>query len=126
MTKVIFSEDCGNSPKNIFVQDFTIALAKADSRFIPENVTEDVRWNILGNQHIQGKEQLIEALKLSKLGKVAELTIQHVATHGKAGAVNGIKKLANGKTVGFCDFYEFGDTKGTLIKEITTYQIEIK
>jgi hypothetical protein len=61
-----------------------------------------------------------------KDGKVAELTIQNVVTHGKAGAVNGIRKLTNGKTVGFCDVYEFGNTKGTLVKEITTYQIEIK
>lgn len=97
MTRVIASEDCGNSPKNIFVQDLTIALAKGDSRYIPENVREGIRWNILGVQHIQGKEQLVEALKLSKLGKVVELTIEHVATHGKAGVVNGIRKLAKGK-----------------------------
>ena len=126
MTKVILSEDCGNSPKNVFVQEITIALAKGDSKFILESMTEDAHWNILGHQHIQEKEPLVEVLKLSKLGKVTQLTIQHVATHGKAGAVNGIKELADGKTFGFCDVYEFGNSKGTLVREITTYQIEIK
>jgi hypothetical protein len=53
MTKVIVSEDCGNSPKNIFVQNLTIALAKCDSRFILESMTEDVHWNILGERDIQ-------------------------------------------------------------------------
>ena len=50
MTRVTISEDCGNSPKNIFVQELTIAFAKADSRFLLKNVTDDVLWNILGDQ----------------------------------------------------------------------------
>ena len=29
MTRVIIGEDCGNSPKNIFVQEMTVALQKA-------------------------------------------------------------------------------------------------
>ena len=125
MTRVMASEDCGNSPKNIFVQDLTIALAKGDSKFILENVTEDVCWSLLGDQHIQGKENLGKALKQARNDKVTELVIQHVATHGKTGAVNGIRKSADRKTVGFCDVYEFGNTKGTLVKEITSYRIEI-
>jgi hypothetical protein len=123
--KIIASEDCGNSPKNIFVQDLTIALTKCDSRYILETVTEDVHWNILGEQYIEGKENVAAALKRWKDDKVSELVIQHVATHGKAGAVNGIRKWANGKKVAFCDFYEFGNTKGTLVKEIRSYRIEI-
>jgi hypothetical protein len=34
MTKVILSEDCGNSPKNIFLKDLSIAIAKEDKKFI--------------------------------------------------------------------------------------------
>ena len=42
MTKVIIGEDCGNSPKNIFVQELTIAFAKGDSKCLLKNVTDDV------------------------------------------------------------------------------------
>ncbi|HET9280035.1 MAG TPA: hypothetical protein VFN95_17695, partial [Flavitalea sp.] len=83
---MIIGEDCGNSPKNIFVQELTIAFAKADSRFLLRNITDDVRWNILGDQVIQGKDDFAEALEERKNNKAAELTILHIATHGKAGA----------------------------------------
>jgi hypothetical protein len=79
MTKVIIGEDCGNSPKNIFVQELTIAFAKADSRLLLKNVTEDVRWDILGDQVIQGKDRLAEALEERKSDPAAELTILHMA-----------------------------------------------
>ena len=55
-----------------------------------------------------------------------ELTILHIATHGKAGAADGRIKLKNGKTHAFCNIYEFSNTKGTSVKEITSYVIEIK
>ena len=125
MTKVIIGEDCGNSPKNIFVQELTIAFAKADSRFLLKNVTDDVRWNILGDQVIQGKDDFAEALEERKNNKAAELTILHIATHGKAGAADGRTKFKNGKIHAFCNVYEFNNTKGTSVKEITSYVIEI-
>ncbi len=126
MTRVITSEDCGNSPKNIFVQDLTIALARRDSKFILSNVTDDVRWNIIGDTPIQGKDNFAEALEGMKSHKVLQLTVQHVATYGKTGAVDGTTKLENGKTRAFCDVYEFSNTKGTAVKEITSFIIEIK
>jgi len=55
-----------------------------------------------------------------------ELTIRHIATHGKAGAVVGNLKFKNGKTSAFCDVYEFSNTKGTSVQEIPSYEIEIK
>src|SRR5688572_23761904 len=126
MTKVIISEDCGNSPKNIFVQELTIAFAKGDTKFIQSNVTEDVRWNMVGDRIIEGKEKIIEMLEKMKDDKAVELNIRHIATHGKAGAADGSIKFKNGNTVAYCNVYEFSNTKGTSVKEITSYEIEIK
>ncbi len=125
MTKVILSEDCGNSPKNILVQDLTIALAKGDRKFIVSNVTNDVRWNIVGDKLIEGKEKIAGMLEQMKNDKATELTIDHIATHGKAGAANGTMKFKNGKTVAYCNVFEFSNTKGTSVKEIISYEIEI-
>ena len=125
MTKVIKSEDCGNSPKNIFVQDLTVAFAKGDSKFLLDHVTDDIRWNRIGDKLIEGKDNFAEALKKLKNAEAVELMVHHVATHGKAGAVNGTTKLKNGKTYAFCDVYEFSNTKGDAVKEITSYVIEI-
>jgi hypothetical protein len=124
MTKVIISEDCGNSPKNIFIQKLTIAFAKGDARFILGSITDDIRWNIVGNTLIEGKAKVAETLK--RLETATELTIDHIATHGKAGAVNGTRKLTSEKVFGFCDVYTFSNAKGSAIKEITSYVIELK
>jgi len=122
MTKIIISEDCGNSPKNIFVQKLTIALASSAVNSVLNHVTDDIRWDVVGDKVIQGKDHLAEAL--DKAEKVMELTIYHVATHGKAGAVNGTRKLKNNQTQAFCHMYEFGNAKGTSVKEIISYVIK--
>ena len=126
MTRVITSEDCGNSPKNILVQNLTIALAKRDSKFILGNVTDDIRWNRVGGELIEGKDNFAKALQKLKDNKTAQLTVHHVATHGKAGAVNGTIKSKNGKSYAICDIYQFSNSKGDEVKEITSYMIEIK
>ncbi|MCI0554469.1 MAG: nuclear transport factor 2 family protein [Anaerolineae bacterium] len=113
-------------PKNIFLQELTIAFAKRDSKFILSNVTDDIRWNILGDKVVRGKVDFAEALEQMKNEKAVQLTVYHVATHGKAGAVNGTTKLKNGKTHAFCDVYEFSNSKGTTVKKITSYIIEIE
>ena len=123
MTMVIASEECGNSPKNIFAQELTIAFARVDSKFLLESVTDNIRWNNIGGKIIEGKEGFAKALKQSK--KATELIVHHVSTHGRSGLVNGILKLADHRKIAFCHVYEFGNTKGIDVNEITSYMIEI-
>ena len=124
MTKVMVSDDCGSSPKNLFLQNITIAFASGDSEFILARVTDDVRWDIVGENVIQGKADFAVKLKQMKSELALELTIHHVATHGKTGAVNGTIKFKDGKTLSFCDVVEFSGAKGVRVKEITSYGIE--
>ena len=46
--KITLREDCGNSPKNEFVQKLTVAFATGDADSVAERVSDDVRWNIVG------------------------------------------------------------------------------
>ena len=126
MTKIIVSEDCGNSPKNNLIQKFTVAFARCDVKFILENVTDTIRWNIVGVLVVEGKEDMAEFLKESTNNQVTLLNIHHIASHGRAGAVDGTQKLKSGETIAYCDVYEFGNTKGTLISEIISYRIPIE
>jgi hypothetical protein len=125
LTTIIFSDDCGNSPKNIFLQNLTIAFAKGDKQSVLGSVTNDIHWHIVGERLVEGKEVFAEALEKIGNDRVENLIIRHVVSHGKAGAVNGISKLKNGKTVAFCEVYEFSGAKGTSVREITSYAIEI-
>jgi len=123
--RVIVTKDCGNSPKNMFLEKLTVAFAKGGTKLILGSVADDIRWDTVGGGLVQGKDDFVEALKRMKTNQVVELTIYHVVTHGKAGAVNGTTKLKNGSTRAFCDVYEFSGAKGTTVKEITSYVIEI-
>lgn len=126
MAKLIVGEDCGNSPKNIFLKDLTAAFAKRDSKYILAHATEDIRWNIVGDGSIRGKDGFADALKQLKSTKVKVVTIHHIATHGKSGFVNGTIQWKNGRTSAFCDVYEFSNAKGIAVKEIASYVIEVK
>jgi hypothetical protein len=126
MTRVITSEDCGNSPKNILLEKLTIALADGDPEFTLSSVTDDIRWTRVGNELIEGKVEFAEALEQATSDKAVVITIHHVATHGKVGAVNGTSKLKSGKTLAFCNVYVFSGAKGTSVKEITSYVIETR
>jgi len=126
MTKVIVSEDCGNSPKNIFLKDLTAAFAKRDSKYLLAHVTDGIRWTIVGDGSIHGKDGFADALKQLKDTKVKTVSIHHIATHGRSGFVNGTTHWENGRTSTFCDVYEFSNAKGAAVKEITSYVIEVK
>ncbi len=125
MTKVIVGEDCGNSPKNLLLEKLTIAFATGESEFILNSITDDIRLNLVGREAIQGREDFTRALERITDDEVVELTIRHVVTHGKAGAVDGRRLLKNGKIYAFCDVYEFKGAKGTHISEMTSYVVEL-
>jgi hypothetical protein len=93
--------------------------------FLGASVSVDIRWNTLGGLLVQGREEFVQAFT-HRYELSEEMTILHVMTHGKAGAVDGRVKLNDGRAYAFCDVYEFTNARGECIKEITSYVIEIK
>ncbi len=126
MAKIIIGEDCGNSPKKTFLKQFNISFAENDIAFIINNVSEDISWNIIGDKHIQGKKDFEEALEQMKNYIIKELTVSSIITHGRKGAVNGLMKMEDGKNYSFCDIYEFSGAKGTCVKSMISYVIEVE
>jgi hypothetical protein len=127
MTKVVVGEDCGNSPKALLLRDLNIAFAKNNVPFILEHVTDDITWIMVGDQTIQGKANFAAVLERMKDNEVAEVRLDNIITHGDTGAVNGCLKMKDGNTYAFCDVYKFnGHSKAAKIREITSYNIEIK
>jgi len=125
MTKIVSSPNCGNSPKMEFIKEFNIAFANGNFEFITESVTDEIEWNIIGDKIIEGKEKFIKELEKMKSRKTAELIIDQILSHGKEAASNGIMKMQDGKRYAFSDFYKFQGAKGTQIKSIHSYVIEI-
>jgi hypothetical protein len=52
------------------------------------------------------------------------VTIDHVVSHGKAGAVDGMIAFGR-KRRAFCHVFEFGSAKGTHVNRIISYAIPL-
>lgn len=126
MAEINCAEDCGNSPKKAFLKEFHTAIAKRDREFILENISDGIRWNIVGDQLRQGKSDYAQKLEQMLSEEIAVLTIDHIITHGRDAAVSGTKQLANGETIAFCDVYVFsGFGKKAKVKEIDSFVIAL-
>lgn len=108
-----------------FLKDFNIAFGKGDVAFLANNVTDEIVWDIIGDEKIEGKQRFMEELEKMKSHKTAQLVIHQILSHGKGGAANGTITLQDGKTYAFADFYEFKGVKDLKIKSITSYVILI-
>lgn len=102
------------------------AFARSDSDFIIENVTDNIRWTIVGDRTVEGIEDFTNALKAMEADEPMELTIHHIITHGKEASVNGEMKTTDGKIYAFCDVYKFSGFKNPKIKGMTSYAIEVE
>lgn len=120
MTEILRSADCGNSPKNAFLEALAVAMASGDVEAALGRVADDVEWRMAGGDVARGKEQFAAALHGAQ-EKPARLTMVHALSHGKAGAVNGVVEYAGGRAHGFCHVFEFGSAKGTSVSRITSY-----
>jgi hypothetical protein len=126
MVMITVHEDCGNAPKKLFLKDFLVAAVSNDSAFVDRNTIDNIRWDLVGDRCISGKQDVLTELQLSRSDGVAELIINTIVTHGYHGAANGFLKFKDGKTVAFCDIYQFrASTNNAPIKAITTYAIAL-
>ena len=118
--RIVPSAECGNSPKNTLLQDITVAFAERDADFLSDHLTDDVRWEIVGTRVVEGLAALMQAL--DETDDVTQLTIEHVISHGRVGAVNGTVQHP-GMANDFCDVFEFANVKAERVKTIRSYVI---
>ncbi|PLR73201.1 hypothetical protein [Bacillus sp. UMB0728] len=121
--KITAPADCGNAPKKKFLYDFIMAAATNDFHFISEHASDDICWNIVNDNSIQGLEELANTLKAAP--KITEVEILNIITHGKTASVNGTVKFEDHHTDSFCNVYTFVSAGNNTIKEIISYIIKM-
>lgn len=124
MVKISVAEGCGNSPKNLFVQNMRIALTNGDQEFLHINLMDGAVWNIPGKTVLEGKEDIITGLTAIEDEEVTELRIDHAFSHGAAGAVDGVYILRSGRKVAFCDIFTLKGAGTIIVKSIKTFRVE--
>lgn len=122
-TKFSYPKDCGNASKKFILLNLYKAFVTGDEEYLTKNIDAKVSWNIIGDNIINGKDNLLSNLKSYK-NNIIEVTINNVITHGKIGAANGSIKYEN-VIYAFCDIYEFSSlSRFAKVKNITSYIIK--
>jgi len=123
MMKIKISTDCGNSPKNLFLRDFSLAFTRGDSSDLLSRISNDFVLTVVGERKLQGRQALAGELESLPLNQVREVEISHVLSHGKTGAVDGTVALLDGGKLAVCCVFEFSSAKGDRISRIIAYII---
>lgn len=117
MTQVQGSKDCGNSPKNKFVQDLAIAMDCGLAE--PGAFSADVTWEQSSTEPMSGRTAVLEHLTARR--KPSSIIIQHAISHGKVGAESGEVTLEDGHIRRFCHVFDFTNTKANCVAFIRSY-----
>lgn len=117
MTEIRGSKDCGNSPKNKFVQDVIVALEIGKAT--PEDFSEYVIWEGISEEPINGRTALFQ--ELAERATPIAVNVEHAISHGKVGAANGEIILGNGHRRRFSHVLEFTSAKANRVAVIKTY-----
>jgi ketosteroid isomerase-like protein len=97
-------------------------FAKGNFRFSEPFLADDIKWNILGNETIVGKEQVLEVSKMTQLQSYPAITIKNIVQEGNCVVIEstGEAKTKKGKLYNqaYCEVFRFDNEK---LQEITTY-----
>jgi ketosteroid isomerase-like protein len=97
-------------------------FAKGNLRFSETYLAEDIKWNILGEHTIVGKEQVLELSKMAQLQSFPVIKIKNIISEGNYIVIEstGEAKTIKGKPYNqvYCEVYRFDNEK---LQEITTY-----
>ncbi|MTI86942.1 MAG: nuclear transport factor 2 family protein [Balneolaceae bacterium] len=113
--------------KEAFVKRINEAFANNDVETIIGHMTDDIRWEIIGDTTLEGKDEVEDGLREMAHDDPLELTVKNIITHGYTAAVDGTMKVpGTGEVYAFCDVYQFRGAKTQTIKEMTSYVIKVK
>ena len=99
MVRITGSKDCGNSPKNAFVQEVAVALESGDR---PEGM-------------------FARGTDLPRRDPPEEIVIDHAIAHGKVGAASGVSRMPGGAERRFAYVVEFTSAKAAQVARVQAY-----
>ncbi len=115
--------NCGNSPKMRFLTDFYTASIEGNFTFLSENITDDIRLEIVGQETILGKDKFLEIFVQKRFANIIELSLDSIITHGIEASVAGSVLLKSGDRFQFCDLYRFQRHNTHRIKSVKSFLV---
>lgn len=115
------SRDCGNSPKNILLEDLAVAILSGDAGRVTALTTDSVSWRAPGRPIAEGQAAVVRLAERERPTGASTLIIQHVVSHGRAGAVTATIQRGRQAAAEVCLFFTFANAKGSAVDSIVTY-----
>ena len=104
------------------LKEISEQFARGNMEFVAPHLADGVRWNVLGEETIVGREQVLEVSKMLQLQSFPRITIKNVVSEGDFVVVEstGEATTNNGKPYNqsYCEVFRFADGE---LREITTY-----
>ncbi|AST96314.1 hypothetical protein CHH78_12435 [Shouchella clausii] len=105
--------------------DLNEAFAKGDVDFILSHAAEDIRWEMVGDSVVEGKEEVAKRLEAVKGIVSEEFTTKRIIASGRTAAIEGTMlcpdETGTIRKAAFCDLYTLNE-KGK-ITDLTAYFI---
>ena len=107
---------------NEFLIKIAEEFAKGNLAFAEAYLAEDIKWDIVGDNPVIGKEQVLEVSKMSQLQSFPVITIKNIIAAENFVIIEsaGEATTKSGKPYNqrYCDIFKFENEQ---LKEITTY-----
>jgi ketosteroid isomerase-like protein len=104
------------------LKDVSEQFARGNMEFVGPYLADDVKWNILGNGTVAGRDQVLEVNGMVQLESFPRITIKHVVCEGDLVVVEstGEARTKSGKPYNqaYCEIFRFRNEE---LQEITTY-----
>lgn len=123
---ILAAEGCGNSPKNIFLESYALALFRPDAGLLTSGTVAQATWNQIGSKTLEGIEALLTGVVSWFSQPIVKLIIHPAVCHGRRGAVDVQATLANGEVWSVGIFVLFANSKGDQISYLKTFTIQEK
>ena len=125
MAKILVTPDCGNAPRKLFLKNFHEAIANGKADVLIMLLPDTIKFSLVGEDEVQGKQNVLKSIKASPLWKVKELKVDTIITHGPDASVSGEVIGQHKQRTAFSIVYRFKSAGGMELRSISCFIIVI-
>lgn len=115
--KITVPDDCGNSPRNLLVSQFSVDWAAGNRDSLRPLLAEEIQWEVMGEPELDSETAL------SFPQDVREVEVFTAINHGRFSSCNG-RMITGAESIDFCHVFRFsGVAKTAKIAHIRTYLV---
>lgn len=114
-----------NTDRDIILNEFNEAFAKSDVDSILKHVTENIKWTMVGDRVVEGKENFANYIREMASQDPMDFSLNTSIHQDEQAVLEGRVTSPKGKIYAFCDIYTFDGLDSNKISNLISYVIEI-